>query len=414
MCLASSNTGQDPHVTGPVTDATSEQTWKRFAAGSVDAAPVINRALASGSVVLPCGSYRISSPVTGLSTDGRVLRGLGPGCVTLKVVFPAGDVIRIVGGASFVTVENLTIEADVARTQGAMIKVASGFHARISDVMITARGSGIPFDGIVVDGANTLGVDDVEIRGATRYGYHLTGHATDISIMRSNVVGSATAIDVDDASGVWLTNMDLIGSSGTGVWIHPTGTGAFVNALYATGVWTDSGAGNGWEFGGSGSISEVHLTGCWAASSGTTNKAIAAARDGILIDGPGVDGLSIENTEVLNNGGFGIDIASGRDVSVLDTNVRMNSMFVAGRYDGIRVGGATTNVRIENNFSGDGGFVQGMLKARNHQRYGVSIAPSSATAIITMIGNQTSGNILSGVAVREGYKLTVDVGNVWR
>ena len=411
---ALSNDGAGSGADGPGSSGpdASRRTWERLGTGTADAAPAINAALATGSVVLPCGSYRIATPITGLSASGRVLRGVGPGCVTLKVAFADGDVIRVAKGTSFVTIEGIAVESDVARASGAIVDVLSGFHTRISHVMLTVAGAGTPFDGIVADGANTLDVEDVEIRKAARYGYRLTGKATDVHVARSNVFEPAVAVEIDDASGIWLTDMDLIGSSGAGVLVQPTAAGTYVSALYAVGVWTDSGTGNGWEFGGSRDVSEVHLTGCWAATNGTVGNAVRRASDGILIDGAAVDGLSIDNTEVLNNGAYGIEISAGTNISVADTSVRMNSMVAAGRYDGIWVGGRATEVRLENDFSGSGGSTQDLLKATNHQRYGIDVEPSSRSALISLIGNQTAGNLTKGTNLSAGYVPTANVGEV--
>lgn len=383
---------------GPADFLAAGQTKAGLTSAAFNASPSINAALATGSAVLPCGTYLISTPLT-LPTGPTRLQGTYPGCVTVNVGFPTGDAI-LVKATSRSEIDDILFVGTVARTSGAIIHIQGGYGTVIRNVGF----DGSRFRDVLVDGANTTRIMDSDFRpGATSGCITLTGtaiQAVDTFVSRTNLAGCRFGIYINHASGVYLNDMDIVSSTTNAVLIVPDAAqNQNVDAVRANNVLADTTKnGHGWQISGDGTVSEIHLSNSWGSGSGNQpDGSFNAAYAGLYANNPNLSGMILTSFYAHHNGGQGINIESGQFIKLVSPMTCMNGVFADNTYDGIVVGANTNFVTVSDPTSGECGYMRNAGGFRNKQRWGLFINNTNSTLLtgqfVSLIGGQYSANL---------------------
>ncbi len=397
-------------------------------AGTVDATPAINAALSKGAAFLPCGTYRLDSAPLALGSTGRFLRGAGRGCVTLNVTFATGDVISLGQmGAAGLGPEGLStggfrLVAAVPRSSGAGVAVGTGYGSEVSDIAfegpwadeIRVQGNGGTASRTFIHNFR-LGTVAGTTGGAC---LRVVGYANDVRVQDGGMNRCGTGVVITNGSGIQLGNVDVFGSVSQGVLVNPSAANREnVNALYTNGpVFADTSGSNGWELAGDAPITDVHLSEAWGSGSGTAIQPdgatiITSAASGLVTSNPAVNGLSITSGHFHHNGGVGVLLGAGKNITIDPATQVFNNGVTSqngpacakAEHDGIRIGPAADWVTVIGARSGTGGYMAQAAGLPNCQRYGL-YAGSGTDSLrhLTIIGVQAPGNQVGGTQMPAG------------
>lgn len=369
----------------------------------IDIAPIINLMISLGinTINVPCGTYMVASQINLASNVS--ISGSG-GCTILSVRMKSGDVISGIG-VQYTSVHDLIIQADATRTKGSSIYFNNSFENRIYNIIFT-NGIGKHWSDIYLDGANGTHIDRVAGRGGAWNGITLTGttkRTEDTYIANSGFDGYGNApLELIWASGAYLSDLDFLGGVSAGVMIDPQGQQE-VDGLRGTAVLADSNYGPGWSFAGSGAITEINLTNCWAA----TNGIGGGNASGLEVINKAVNNLTVSNSEFHANTAAGINIDQGNRITLIGNMSFMNSTSGKGAFPGIKIGASPNFVIASYNQSGAGGEAQGSA-SQSQQSYGLqSDMPGDDLGHYGVItGNIGTGNQMGGFRISTGTNIT--------
>jgi len=392
--------------TTPASYLASGQTEGQLQNSQIDVGPIINTMIGQNisKICLPQGHYLLNTTIN-LSNNTSII-GVGAG-TELEVNIVNGDAI-LASSASYNTLRDFTLKAQVVRTGGAAIHLQNTFHEVIEHVYLQNDSSGNHYDGIYADGANDTHILDTEMRGGSGDGIRLGGttqHAVDTYISGTNINGRFNNdVELQWASGIYLNGMDLLGAVSECVRVDPSASQE-VDGLRATLVLADSNSNNGWHFTGSGPITETSLTNCWGATNGYTDGTITGAADGIRVDNTALNNLVVQGSEFHNNTATGIEIYAGENIIINGNTSFNNGRYASNTYSGISVGTAASYVVVANNVSGQGGI---NAPTANVQRYGIN---SVSTNYISVTNNITQQNMMGSTNIAAGANVYV-AGNI--
>jgi len=385
-------------VRTPADFLASGQTEASLRGEGMDAAPAISAGLAKGNVFLPCGSYRIDTPIV-FPTTPAMLDGAAPGCVTLAVTYPIGDVVSSIQ-SSRSEISNIRFVGRVTRTNGAILRLKGTYGFTVRNVSF----DGSRFQDVVLEGTNTTKIIDSDFRPGTGDAcITLSGtgaQAVDTFVSRTNLAGCGFGIYMNNASGVYLDNMDILASRTNAVLIGPVlSQGQNVNAVRANNILADTTVGgHGWRITSDAPVTELHLSNSWASGSGQqADGTFPTAYAGFYADNPNLDGAILTGFYGHRNGGQAIDIEAGQHIKLVSPMACMNSVTAANTFDGITIGAAASFVTINDPTSGECGFMK-KVGFVNQQRYGLFVNNTS-NQFISLIGGQYMANVTGTVGV---------------
>ena len=397
---------------GPFAEFLAEgQTQAQLTSGTIDAQPVIAAmVLAQGVAVLPCGTYSLAKPLI-LATNGSGVQGASVGCVTLNVTFPAGDIITITGQR--VRLQDLTINAAVQRTAGAVIHMAASYETEVGRIAVTGPHGG---DAILGDGSVESHVHDIDCRPAVQPKagsyvsvsgpgacIHAVNTALDLLADHVSSYAWAYGLQLTSASGVVVSTADFMGGKNGVLFDPPTGTKLW--AVHLTDVQADTSSLDGLLLGGAGFITDVQIDNLWSS-----NSQLAA---GIDFNNPNINGVQIVSPNILYNHTHGILINQGKNIQISSATVQGNSKQGSALYHGLTVSGQATADQIT--ILG-GHFGPGGIDVANGnpplQGYGIAVVALGGTETrhITIMGAQAVGNVTGGFNVPAGANVVM-LGN---
>lgn len=342
-----------------------------------------------GKVYLPKGNYLVSAAIELYSNYVSIV-GDGEYATDIKTTSATDNVIEIGDGATAVAncwVENMAVNSTVAKTAGAGILLQNHHFCGVKRV----RQDTNLHDGILVEGgASQFGtyLQDLELNTGTnvalRLGASLTAKDTYISNIIIGGELGARGIEIQQASGVFATNIDIL-TRDIGIKITP-GASEVARNMFFTNVLADTCTSDGWQFIGAGEISQVNMTNCWSASNGKT-----AGDAGVSFNNADTDGVTISGMTVINNGGNGIELIQGTNISIVGgSQIYFNDTDAAGAH-GIEIAANVSGWTISGNRIGQGGQFAG-----NNQDYGVFINTGSSDEYI-ITDNDLTGNSIGAI-----------------
>lgn len=365
----------------------SGQTVAQLTSGAIDAQPALIAALAAGMNRIPCGTYRLNEGVAVIGPESKFyLEGGSPGCVTFNVAFPVGDIF-VLNGTQRARVKDVTVNATVQRTSGAVFHLTGTYDAQFDEVVLSGTHGG---DGWLLDGAaNTTHIRHFDCRppgpfiiGAFYAGacIHGTGNFADLHMEHGNGASWNYGVELTYGSGVYGDDFDFV-VSGTALEFNPSSAlGQVVYGVNLSGFYADTSKGDNILFEGTGATTDVQLTAPWASNSQSGN--------GIAVNNRVVSGLQLISPTILGNYAAGLSVLLGDAVTATDVHSFYNSRQGANLWDDIYIGATQSNrVSILGAQVGIGG-TQAALGAAPLSRYGVNV-----------VGGNTSGQtiILSGI-----------------
>lgn len=395
--------GYSPGGTGSVTttvqaklrQTTSVKDYGAVGDGTTDDTTAIQNTISAvgaaggGVVFFPTGTYKISSKLT-INNNAVFLQGAGRRASTLAPTAMATDHILFTtvqqGGVS-----NLAIVPSGVQTgaTNASIRTYNSHNIVLDNFWIYDKCQ----SGVICDGGADqflVTISNFEIALCASYGIQIgtaTGFAQDITISDGIVASCYNGILMVNCSGVYVNNVDTLTCTDAGVATYPT-TGNKVTACFFSEVLCDaSTTGYGFAFiDNGGTVTDVNVVNCWAATNHLSGLICSANCNGILIS----------SSRFINNQQHGIFLQGGANYTITGNQIGMNSMQGSALYHGIAVAANLSHFTIESNFIGGPLGNIGLLTT-NLQGYGVFIATGSSD-YFNVLGNDLTGNISGAIS----------------
>jgi polygalacturonase len=351
-------------------------------------------AAGGGIAYLPAGTYKTSSALT-LGCSNLTIQGANPSGSIIASASTTADTLTIGTTSSVyynIQVRGLGFFPSVTKTAGSEIHiVGNNVNVDVGDFMISGG-----FAGVVLDSygtALTYRIHNFFIQSLGNQAITVgtaNGAAADVFIYQGNVQNCFGSILIQNASGIYLANVDTTLATGNGIQINPVAGGEVVFAFFDT-VLSDTNGGFGWLIQSTGTtlVTNIVMNKIWAAANqGTAGIYINAATASKL------NGVTIQNSIVRDNYQHGIVMSSGTNVTVDANQICSNSASAFNTYDGIVVSPGFTGFTITNNISGMCGY-EG-AGGINNQAYGLVLNSSSATNNFIVMGNRFPSNATAG------------------
>jgi pectate lyase-like protein len=366
------------------------QTYGAKGDGTTDDTTAIQNALnavpsAGGTVVLPAGTYIISSTLT-IDKDGTILTGVGAGS-TLRVASGALgiDAIKIGNGSTtraHCALRNLHLDASGQKTGGTGILMTKCFKVWLQNLLIEKQ-----YRSLEINNTTEVWLSDSDIRDTKEHGLLILNdmnsgydwYVSNCVFDNPNVSNTGSGIHWDGGETLVVNGIDLLHFT-TGFYVNPT-AGHESRFAFLNNMIVDTNSDNNIHISNTGSGNTVGLTftNCWAGT---------ATNYGVLIDRPGsgiVQGVRWVGGKVMHNGLAGFRLAGGQDVHISTTDIIGNSQTLSGNRHGVEVGGDINEFSVQDCRIG-GGYEQG-----DTQGFAIHIDSGTSDHYI-ITGNDCHGN----------------------
>lgn len=347
----------------------------------------INQAAVSGQAVyLPVGKYRISSTLT-ISSGNMTVYGTNSTTTSIVQSNAAAHILLISNNGApvdRVVLRQLELYHSTPQPTGMGIVCNTCWRTYFQQMNFGKADSAAHMTtGLWVTGGNQVFVQN----STFTYGTSQSMYFADVGdVFLSNVEVNmfdddtqSTGIVFDSGvGGIYAVNVNVTGGN-TGFLFEsiqpgkvPPNFGFFTNCL------ADTGNGVGWHFEAG---TSMRLTNSWAA----TYRVY-----GVLVNN--VDGLSITDSRIYNNGSTGIVLNSGaHNVTIKDSTITGNSRLASGTKPGISVAAGVSGFQILDNVIGAADTFG------NWQSYGVQIAAGASNEFM-IAGNKLRPNVTGGLS----------------
>lgn len=305
---------------------------------AIQAAVNAAQAASGTTVLMPQGTYKISTPISIVSPVSII--GMA-GATIIAPNFATGSAIQIVPPSGWpydsgVTIANLNFKASVARTSGAYLSSNNGYYVTVTRCQFLNGYNGIHLtgpaatgfyvkdcifanntnDNILIDAATGLQgpvdvvLQDLWIHGASPTSQSVSGvhlkAAGDIALRHVSTVWSGSALRVQPASGnriqALVCNECFFDSgSGYGVYVD-TSAGGVVDLIKIANTWIATNSQGGVALTGSALIKHTDLLDCVISNNDG---------NGVLLNNTLVRNTSIIGCSISSNTGNGIAAAAG-------------------------------------------------------------------------------------------------------
>lgn len=346
----------------------------------------IDQAAHSGrAVYIPTGVYRISGPLRIANNDTTVY---GTAATTTLIVQTNGDarIFDISNNGNpidGIRLRGLGLVYSTPRPAGFAIFCDTCWRTYFQQLNIGRAASNLHLGtGIWVTGGNQVFVEDTVITNDTAQGMYFAGvgdvFLSNVEINQLPDDTQSTGIVFDSGvGGIYAINVNVTAGETAFLFENtrrtvPPNFGFFTNCL------ADTVNGVGWHFQ---SATSMRLTNSWAAT---------AANYGIIAGGD-VDGLSIMDSRIYNNGSSGVVLNAGtRNVSIKGSTITGNSRLAAHTKPGIEIGAGVSAFQILDNVIGSAD------RFGNTQSYAITIAPGASDHYM-IVGNDLHDNAAGGL-----------------
>jgi len=344
-------------------------------------------ATSAGIILIPEGTYKVSSTIS-WTKNNIYVEGEGQGATYILFTNATADVFRIGDGTANpgdTGISNLSITSSVVKTNGAAVKVQNGHNVRLSYIRLVEN----MFYGFYFEaGAEQFlyYLSDFEINSGTiGISIGLTGSmwVQDLWIERGVVASTNIGIDIVNASGLFISNIDVIAATDIGIRVRPQ-AGKAARGLAFNNVLADTCVNYGWAINpaGTGYVCQFSAVNCW----GATSSATAGAGFATLATGGGtIIGVLLTAFRAINNKGYGIVIGSGSKIQLVNCQSTANSQSGSGVYHGL---GVANNI---SNWTVVGGLFGASDSIATLQGYGIFIGTGNTN--YSIVGANLNGNV---------------------
>lgn len=357
--------------------------------GSTDDTAAIQSAIdtlpsAGGLVMIPAGTYVVSSPLT--LTEGAQLQGEGSGSI-LRAASGSlnSDIIRVGDGTStisFAAIRHLKISADGQKTGGSAIALNRAYRIWLESLSLEFQYRGVYIRNSTAIWLNRSDIRDTKENAITiesDLGQGFEWYIDSVLCDNPTVTNIGTGLLWNGGESLHVTHSNF--QRFTNGFVVDTSSGRESRFGFIDGMICDFSSDNNIRLTNSGSGATVGLTftNCW---SGT------ATNYGVLIDRPGaglVQGMRWVGGKVFHNGLAGFRIAGGQDTHISNCDVIANSQTISSARHGIEIGGNISEFSIIGCRIG-GGYQQG-----DTQGYAVHIDAGTSDHYI-IASNDCHGN----------------------
>ncbi|NML07824.1 right-handed parallel beta-helix repeat-containing protein [Sphingomonas sp. G-3-2-10] len=345
----------------------------------------ISRAAGSGQAVyIPTGVYRLTGQLR-IANHNTTIYGTSSATTTLVQTNGTAHIFHISNDGNpidRIQIRDLEMFYSTPNPTGFGILCNNCWRTYFQQLNIgRAATNAFMSTGIWVNDGNQVFVQDSVITYASKQSLYFAEvgdvYLSDLEINQyDDSTGSVGAVFDTGVGGIYAINVNVTGGH-TGFLFQnsqnkvPPNFGFFTNCL------ADTLNGVGWNFQ---AAQSMRLTNSWSAT---------AAVHGVIVKD--VDGLSITDSRIYNNGGDGILVEPGaRNLTIKDSTITGNSRGAPRRHYGINVSAGVSDFQILGNMIGTAdGFA-------NTQAYGIYIAPGASDNYM-IVANEVRRNLSGGL-----------------
>lgn len=355
-----------------------------------DLGAIINLMITNGikNIYIPNGNWNINTTIN-VNVNNIMIEGAGHGTI-LSSTNSSSPLLEL-NAVSDIIISNITLSTSVDRNVPLMYNTNT-FRCFFNNFMCL-EGSGKDYGAVTLDGCNDTHFTDCEFHSSSGIGngLFLTGtsqRCEDTFISNMNIVGYNVGIYLDWSSGNYFSNMDILSNNSQGILFQPASNHE-VDGTRCVNILSDGNTSNGWEFSGSGTITETSLCGCW----GSTNGDSGANSDGLYISNGNVNGLTIIGFEAHSNTANGIAIENGSNINISGSTIFHNGLNATTntQYQGIMIDTLASFVVVSNNVIGRGGINAGQVPK---ETYGINIQSVNHIIVTNNIINQVLNDLV--------------------
>jgi hypothetical protein len=338
-------------------------------------------AAGGGTIYVPAGTYLLT-PTIQVSCGAVSISGDGKDATKLKFI-GNGTGLWFGNSTPFSTacgkLSDLTLTGGTSRTGYALVYDGCD-GGTVDNIYIRGGGSGLGFcptgylGGDGLKHCNVMEISNVDIVNLDGSPVGVTIAGGNDRTFKSLSVRGGTAtrtgriglLITNSLGGDIFTGMSGIVTQDVGVKISPTSPDVVVWESFGF-FYSDTNKTKGWEFSGTGSISGIQCTDCWAGTNGNTWLDAGAGASSYGFDLQNGSALRFEGLRAFNSGGIGVNVGSGVTAfGVSGGLVSGNGQASSNTLPGIRI--AASGWTLSGVRSG-----QAMLTSGNTQTYGLEV-----------------------------------------
>lgn len=346
----------------------------------------ITTAASTGQAVyFPAGTYAITEALV-ISSSNISLRGENEATTTIVQHSPAANLFTIANGHAVVdkvVIKEFELYYSSQNPSGATIYCGNCWRSYFQQLSFgRSSGPSTPkhyiSTGIWANGGNQIFVEESRFNYTSSQAMYFAGvgdvYLSNLEINDFDSDTTTTGVVFDTGvGGIYATNVNVTGGETGFLFENLQPNGVPPNFGFFTNCLADTVNGVGWQFE---SATSMRLTNSWAATAGVY---------GVLIKS--VNGLSITDSRIYNNGSAGISLGAGAlNVSIKNSTIAGNSRLAHGSNPGISVASGVAGFQVlDNSIGGYDGF-------GNTQSYAIGIAGGPSNNFM-IVGNNLKDNV---------------------
>lgn len=348
-----------------------------------------------GTIIFPDGQYRVSAPLH-INGSGITLQGGNASSTRFVTTSNTANIIEIGANSSVnegIRIMGLGFAAAEPQTAGTAIYIHNAVNLLIQNIRVLDN----IYNGIDIEGRTgaTFGVhiSHFDLKLIRNIGIVIGADvgATDVFLqdgsIRPGSMQSRAAIQIIQGYGVYAQNIDITNFDKFyfkhGIDISPNG-GQQSNAIMFNQVLSDSSSGHNLIIGGAGKLSDIQIVGSWFNTSSEGH--------GVVLENKNIDGLSIDNSTINANCGYGVLLNNGKNISVSGNKILSNGRCRNNPHlrGSVFIRSGLSNFSITNNQIGVGGYFNN-ISASGSAQYGIWIDKGQSDDYIISL-NRGFGN----------------------
>jgi hypothetical protein len=383
------------------------------------------QALGGGTVFLPSGTYKITSPIT-IATDDINLVGAGIEATRIVPAFASNNVAISIGVSNYARVADLSIRGDTDGTNRvtAGVRITSAYHPLLERLNIEycqsniylANGSPLPYAALLSDIRTNFGGVGLQIGdlGNTNWWQNV--------LLRNCSFGAATVagVRIYTVGGLQWNGGECIFNADN-MQLLP-GTGQTIGGFQINNVFFDTPNSNNINAdvtvnGTSGKIIDLTFTSC---SINNAQAGYGAAFNGKLTGTRDIDSVKFLGCSFVINATYGLYMQRVQNIDVVHCHFVSNGVAASNTYAGINIGSGTDRIRVRGGYSGARQDFSALQKdgvridstATNVSLDGIDVSTGNLTAGYVNLGSTTGLRIRNcpGIVTHNANQIQIVAG----